>query len=67
MSSPFHPPIQVDVYSLGLMFFELLSRFATEMERLTQLRDLKEGKLPTDFIAKHPKEVMTRGLGGKEA
>jgi translation initiation factor 2-alpha kinase 1 len=57
---------QVDVYSLGLMFYELLSHFHTEMERLTHLRDLKSGIIPTEFMAKFPKEVswIAGSLGG---
>lgn len=49
--------LQVDVYSLGLMFYELLSYFHTEMERLSHFRDLKSGIIPTEFMAKFPKEV----------
>lgn len=52
--------LQVDIYSMGLVFFEMLSKFSTEMERLTQLRDLKCGVLPASFIARYPKEVRRR-------
>lgn len=55
--TPPYSSLQVDVYSLGLMFYELLSHFHTEMERLSHLRDLKSGIIPTEFMAKFPKEV----------
>jgi serine/threonine protein kinase len=48
---------KTDIYSLGLIFFEMLSSFATEMERLMQLRELKDGVLPADFIARYPREA----------
>lgn len=50
---------KVDIYSLGLIFFELLIPFNTDMERVTTLRDLKDGKYPVDFQSRYPKEVMS--------
>lgn len=47
---------KVDIYSLGLIFFELLVYFATEMERIMTLRSLREGKYPEEFPQEHPQE-----------
>ncbi|XP_013108185.2 eukaryotic translation initiation factor 2-alpha kinase [Stomoxys calcitrans] len=47
---------KVDIYSLGLIFFELLVYFGTEMERIMTLRSLRDGIYPKDFPHKHPKE-----------
>ena len=47
---------KVDIYSLGLIFFELLVYFSTEMERIMTLRSLRDGVYPKDFPHKHPKE-----------
>ncbi|CAM0138509.1 unnamed protein product [Umbelopsis sp. WA50703] len=55
-----NPPLaydqKVDIYSLGIIFFELYQPFATHMERAECLRDLKKGVLPDDFVKKFPKE-----------
>lgn len=40
---------KVDIYSLGLIFFELLICFDTEMERIRVLQGLRENKFPEDF------------------
>ncbi|XP_023302859.2 eukaryotic translation initiation factor 2-alpha kinase [Lucilia cuprina] len=47
---------KVDIYSLGLIFFELLVYFGTEMERIKTLRSLRDGIYPKDFPTQHPKE-----------
>ncbi|XP_065367784.1 eukaryotic translation initiation factor 2-alpha kinase [Calliphora vicina] len=47
---------KVDIYSLGLIFFELLVYFSTEMERIMTLKSLREGVYPKDFPSQHPKE-----------
>lgn len=51
-----HYDYKVDIYSLGLIFFELLVYFSTEMERIVTLRDLRDGKFPPKFSAKFPQE-----------
>jgi translation initiation factor 2-alpha kinase 1 len=55
-----NPPLaydqKVDIYSLGIIFFELYQPFATGMERAASLRDLKKGVLPDNFVKKFPKE-----------
>ncbi|XP_073847435.1 pancreatic eIF-2alpha kinase [Musca autumnalis] len=51
-----HYDFKVDIYSLGLIFFELLVYFGTEMERIMTLRALRDGVYPKDFPHKHPNE-----------
>ncbi|KAG5680093.1 hypothetical protein PVAND_009619 [Polypedilum vanderplanki] len=41
---------KVDIYSLGLIFFELLNFFYTETERYKVLQDIKNQKYPNSFI-----------------
>jgi hypothetical protein len=49
---------KVDIYSLGIIFFELYYPFSTVMERANVLRDIRlEGRVPADFVRKWPKEV----------
>lgn len=48
---------KVDIYSLGLILFELLVVFGTEMERIETLRSLRTSKFPSDFHDKHRDEV----------
>ncbi|XP_071513696.1 eukaryotic translation initiation factor 2-alpha kinase-like [Panulirus ornatus] len=40
---------KVDIYSLGLIFFEMLVPFSTGMERLTVLTQVREGNFPSGF------------------
>lgn len=47
---------KVDIYSLGLIFFELLVFFGTEMERILTLRNLRDGRYPSGFAQQHTKE-----------
>ncbi|XP_012256146.2 eukaryotic translation initiation factor 2-alpha kinase [Athalia rosae] len=47
---------KVDIYSLGIIFYELLVPFSTEMERTIALRDLRKMIFPPDFSKKHPAE-----------
>lgn len=49
---------KADIYSLGIICFELIHPFGTQMERVRVLGDLRQHKrFPPDFILKHPKEV----------
>jgi hypothetical protein len=49
------PPPQVDLYSLGVVVFEMWHRFSTAMERAVLLRELREaGKLPVAWESQHP-------------
>ena len=48
-----------DIFSLGIIFFELFHPFPTQMERSLALKQLKEKKLfPIDFVKRWPKEVI---------
>jgi len=48
---------KVDIYSLGIIFFELLTPFFTEMERRLALSNLKKSIFPKDFAKNYPAEV----------
>ncbi|XP_004363520.2 eukaryotic translation initiation factor 2-alpha kinase 1 [Capsaspora owczarzaki ATCC 30864] len=48
---------QADIYSLGIIFFELFCPFATDMERAIALRDLRKGILPKRMLTDYPKEA----------
>lgn len=52
-----HYSYKVDIYSLGLIFFELLVVFGTEMERVATLKSLRSCKFPSDFPTKYEHEV----------
>ncbi|KAL2742325.1 eukaryotic translation initiation factor 2-alpha kinase isoform X1 [Vespula maculifrons] len=47
---------KVDIYSLGIIFFELLMSFDTEMERIVTLTNLRRLLFPTDFDIFFPAE-----------
>lgn len=51
-----HYDYKVDIYSLGLIFFELHVYFSTEMERIKTLRALREGQYPADFVKQYPEQ-----------
>jgi hypothetical protein len=56
LTLPTHPPTQVDLYSLGVVVFELWQSFSTGMERAVLLRELRElGRLPDGWQERHPK------------
>lgn len=48
---------KVDIYSLGIIFFELLTPFSTDMERIVALSNLKKSIFPKDFAENSPAEV----------
>lgn len=48
---------KVDIYSLGIIFFELLTPFFTDMERIVALSNLKKSIFPKDFAENSPAEV----------
>lgn len=50
---------KVDIYSLGIILFELLVPFSTAMERIKTLTDLKSLKFPDGFASKYPAEVIS--------
>ena len=46
---------KVDIFSLGIVVFELWSSFSTEMERFVTLKELREtSKLPETFVKDQP-------------
>lgn len=47
---------KADIFSLGIILFELLCAFGTEMERVKNIKDLRQGKLSQDFCDKWPEE-----------
>ncbi|KAK0161627.1 hypothetical protein PV327_010080 [Microctonus hyperodae] len=47
---------KVDIYSLGIILFELLMPFDTEMERAKAIIDLRNFIFPSDFASNYPKE-----------
>ena len=51
---------KVDIFSTGIIIFELWNRFSTEMERIVTLRDIREsGKLPKSFENENDRRVST--------
>lgn len=48
---------KVDIWSLGILFFELLYPFSTEMERTKTLSDLHSSIYPETFLDKYAIEV----------
>lgn len=52
---------KVDIFSLGLIFLELLVPFATHMERVQTLLHAKKGTRPAGFDEKNPREVSQMG------
>ncbi|GAB1865561.1 Nuclear pore complex protein Nup155 [Camponotus japonicus] len=47
---------KVDIYSLGIIFFELLIPFFTDMERIVALSNLKKSIFPKDFAKNYSAE-----------
>ena len=47
---------KVDIYSLGIILFELLTPFSTEMERVAALINLRKSVFPKLFDADYPAE-----------
>lgn len=45
---------KVDIFSLGLIFFELFCPFGTQMERIKVMGGVKQRVLPADFTEKMP-------------
>ena len=53
---------KVDIYSLGLILFELLVPFSTQMERVQTLSALRKLKFPSHFIRSREYELVVRML-----
>ncbi|XP_044257355.1 eukaryotic translation initiation factor 2-alpha kinase [Tribolium madens] len=47
---------KVDIYSLGLIFFELLVYFSTDMERIQTMTSIRDNKFPKDFTEQYSDE-----------
>jgi translation initiation factor 2-alpha kinase 3 len=47
---------KVDIYSLGVIFFELHYPFVTEMERVKVLENLRQRDIPSKFLKAMPQE-----------
>ncbi|KAJ3000355.1 Eukaryotic translation initiation factor 2-alpha kinase [Globomyces sp. JEL0801] len=56
-SQPHTYSYETDIYSLGIILFELLVCMGTGMERAEKLGLLRQGILPKDFLACRPKEA----------
>jgi len=48
---------KADIYSLGILFFELFYPFSTAMEKAILFKELRNGKLPQKFLKDRPKEA----------
>ncbi|KAJ2803226.1 hypothetical protein H4R21_002115 [Coemansia helicoidea] len=48
---------KADIYSLGIIFFELYYPFSTAMERAAVIKDLRRGVFPAKFLQAWPKEA----------
>uniref|UniRef100_A0A182Q1T6 non-specific serine/threonine protein kinase n=1 Tax=Anopheles farauti TaxID=69004 RepID=A0A182Q1T6_9DIPT len=58
---------KVDIYSLGLILFELLVSFGTEMERICTLKSVRKSKFPDNFEEDHQSEFKLLTLMLSEA
>ena len=47
---------RTDIYSLGIIFFELWYPFRTNYDRIEQITKLKEGVVPGKFAESHPRQ-----------
>ena len=47
---------RTDIYSLGIIFFELWYPFRTNYDRIEQISKLKEGVVPGKFAESHPRQ-----------
>ena len=56
---------KVDIYSLGLILFELLVPFTTQMERVQILSSLRKLKFPPHFMHSREYELVFRMLSHK--
>jgi len=60
---------KVDIFSLGIMFFEMFHPFSTRTERVHVISDLRRGVIPASIEEKHPEEMVMirRCLAAKPA
>lgn len=52
-----HYDCRVDIFSLGVILFELINPFRTESERFDAIDHLRETPFPKDFDARFENEV----------
>jgi len=45
---------KADIFSLGIILFELFCSFGTEMERVTSIKDIRQCRLPQEFCQRWP-------------
>lgn len=57
---------KVDIFSLGLILFELLNYFSTETERFKVLENLRKHVFPSEFIENHKDEVSCLNIFYKD-
>ena len=48
---------KVDIFALGLILFELVYSFATQMEKVSHFSDARQHKFPKNFRSKFPQEA----------
>lgn len=48
---------KVDIFALGLIFFELFQSFDTNMEKVKHFADVRRKKFPIGFLANHHQEA----------
>ena len=53
---------KVDIFSLGLIFFEMLVPFNTGMERLAVMTKVRHGEFPKGFEKQYELEVLDRAV-----
>eukprot|EP00092_Neocalanus_flemingeri_P023955 GFUD01025986.1.p1 GENE.GFUD01025986.1~~GFUD01025986.1.p1 ORF type:complete len:1103 (+),score=344.15 GFUD01025986.1:320-3310(+) len=53
---------KVDIFSMGLIFLELLMPFSTQMERINVLSDAKKDRFPVSLSMSEEKQLLTRML-----
>ncbi|GAU95262.1 hypothetical protein RvY_06908 [Ramazzottius varieornatus] len=46
--------LKTDMFSMGIVMYEMLWPFATEMERAVCLSAIRAGRLSSDFVARYP-------------
>jgi translation initiation factor 2-alpha kinase 4 len=53
-----HYDQKVDIFALGVIFFEMCYRFSTGMERIEVLKEMRDkGTLPQEFEEKNPRKA----------
>ena len=49
---------KVDIFSMGIILYELLESFNTEFERIRTLEGVRKKQFSSQFVEKHSKEVI---------